>query len=227
MNFLCHAIPYFGSPFVAAGTAVPDWLSVVDRKIRARRKHAVLFRDDPNPIVRDVAQGIIRHVEDDSWFHETLAFAETNMTLAVQLRDRLPGDAGFRPTFVGHILVEILLDSLWVRDNPSIADRYYRLLDDVSSKDVQSAVNVITGKPTEKLAPVIDRFVQVQFLYDYVDNEKLLFRLNQVMSRVRLAPLPDSLLDWFDEARDLVESRRSELMTPPDGDSPFPTFKQP
>ncbi|TWU37302.1 hypothetical protein [Novipirellula artificiosorum] len=222
MNFLCHAIPYFDSPLVAAGTAVPDWLSVVDRKIRARRKHAVRFLENENRSLREVALGIVRHVEDDTWFHETQAFAETNMTFAVQLRDQLPGDSGFRPTFVGHILVEMLLDALWIRDQRAMADRYYQMLSDVSSETVQSAVNEITGKPTEKLAPVIDRFVQIRFLYDYLDNEKLLYRLNQVMNRVRLAPLPDSLLDWFDKARHLVESRRTELLTPPIGPSPFP-----
>ena len=128
MNFLSHAMPYFDTPLVAACTAVPDWLSVVDRKIRARKRLAIQHLDSDDPSLRDVAGGVIRHIEDDRWFHGTQAFIETNMLIAVQLRDLLPGDAGFRPTFVGHILIEMLLDAFWIRDDRSIADRYYHCL---------------------------------------------------------------------------------------------------
>tara|TARA_R110002073_G_scaffold61636_9_gene154960 strand:+ start:14864 stop:15565 length:702 start_codon:yes stop_codon:yes gene_type:complete len=221
MNFLSHALPYFDQPMKAAGTAVPDWLSVVDRKIRARRRHAVLWTEDEDPDVRDVAQGIIQHVDDDEWFHATQAFVETNMTLAIQLRDLLPGDAGFRPTFVGHILIEILLDAFWIRDDPTTVERYYGLLTDLSSEKIQTCVNKITGKPTENLAKAIDRFIELRFLYDYLDNDKLLFRLNQVMSRVGLAALPPQVGQWLSQASTLVQSRRTQLLTPPTGESPF------
>ncbi|TWU35269.1 hypothetical protein Q31b_53650 [Novipirellula aureliae] len=223
MNFLCHAIPYLDleDPFVIAGTAVPDWLSVVDRKIRARRRRAELFLRDDDPKVGGVARGIVAHVHDDQWFHSTRAFAETNMMFAVQLRDLLPGDAGFRPTFVGHIVTEMLLDGLWIEDDPAIADRYYQMLGDVPSEQIQHALNLITGKPTENLAKVVDRFIEIRFLDDYLDNTKLLHRLNQVMNRVKLAPLPDSLLEWLVDARAFVRQRRPELLTPTDGVSPF------
>ena len=51
------------------------------------------------------------------------------MQLAVELRELLPGDAGFRPTFVGHILIEMLLDAFWIRDDCAIAERYYTALE--------------------------------------------------------------------------------------------------
>jgi len=221
MNFLSHAIPYLDSEdsFFVAGTAIPDWLSVVDRKIRARRRRAELFLEDDDPAIRGVARGIVAHVRDDGWFHSTRCFAETNLMFAIQLRDLLPGDAGFRPTFVGHIVIEMLLDALWIEDDPSVSDRYYQMLGDRPPVQIQDALNVITGKPTENLAKVIDRFIEIRFLYDYLDDEKLLHRLNQVMNRVKLAPLPDSLLHWLADARTLVRQRRPELFTPTDEQS--------
>lgn len=224
MNFLSHAMPYFDTPLVAACTAVPDWLSVVDRKIRARKRLAIQHLDSDDPSLRDVASGVIRHIEDDRWFHGTQAFIETNMLIAVQLRDLLPGDAGFRPTFVGHILIEMLLDAFWIRDDRSIADRYYQLLAEQPSGEIQRCVNQITGKPTDKLVGTIERFVEMKFLYDYLDDEKLLMRLNQVMTRVKLAPLPESLVDWLPKTRKLVESKRERFLTPPDGSTPFGSF---
>ena len=224
MNFLSHAMPYFDTPLLAACTAVPDWLSVVDRKIRARKRLAIQHLDSDDPSLRDVAGGVIRHIEDDRWFHGTQAFIETNMLIAVQLRDLLPGDAGFRPTFVGHILIEMLLDAFWIRDDRSIADRYYQLLAEQPANEIQRCVNQITGKPTDKLVGTIERFVEMKFLYDYLDDEKLLMRLNQVMKRVKLAPLPESLVDWLPKTRKLVESKRERFLTPPDGSTPFGSF---
>ena len=221
MNFLAHAIPYLDQPLLAISTGIPDWLGVVDRKIRARGKLAQPHLNSVDNDLRLVAGGIMRHIEDDRWFHGTQAFAETNMQLAVELRDLLPGDAGFRPTFVGHILTEMLLDSFWVRDQQATADRYYAAIDAIPPLTIQRCVNVITGQPTDRLASVIERFLEIRFLYDYVDDDKLLFRLNQVMNRVGLKPLPEPVAAWLPGARELVESRRTELLTPPDGSDPF------
>ena len=69
MNFLCHAMPYLDDPLLAVSTGVPDWLSVVDRKIRARGKLARQFFDSDDSELRLVARGVIRHIEDDRWFH--------------------------------------------------------------------------------------------------------------------------------------------------------------
>ena len=222
MNFLCHAIPYLDeNPLLAVSTGVPDWLSVVDRKIRARRRMASQFLESDDQDLRSVAQGVIRHVEDDRWFHGTQAFTETNMALAVQLRDRLPGDAGFRPTFVGHILIEMYLDAFWIRDHPGLAGQYYQTLESISHATIQRCVNVITGKPTDRLVDVLERFTSSRFLYDYQDPEKLLMRLNQVMNRVKLAALPAEIGDWLPKAEKLIESQRQRLLTPPDGTNPF------
>lgn len=213
MNFLSHAIPYLDCPAMAVATGIPDWLSVVDRKIRARSRQAKPFVDAADPELREIARGVIQHHEDDRWFHGTEAFVSTNLEFAIQLRDRLPGDAGFRPTFVGHILIEMLLDGIWIRSSPSLAARYYEAISEVGAETIQRCVNQLTGKPTSGLAPVIERFAEIRFLYDYLEPESLLFRLNQVMNRVGLEPLPSSLLGWLPEAEKLVESRRHQLLT--------------
>ena len=221
MNFLCHAIPYFDQPLMAICTGIPDWLSVVDRKIRARRKMAAVHLDSEDEELRQVAGGIIRHIDDDKWFHGTEAFVTTNLELAVQLRDRLPGDSGFRPMFVGHIIIEMLLDAGWIRRDPSIGKKYYDSVMAQDASGIERCVNIITGKPTEKLAGVVHKFAEMQFLFDYLDYDLLLMRLNQVMKRVGLSPLPDDLIEWLAETDQLVESRRQRLLTPSDGGNPF------
>ncbi len=212
MNFLAHAFRYLDRPYFVAGTAVPDWLSVVDRKIRAKSRYAEPFTHDEDPEVRDMALGVMQHHRDDNWFHGSLVFNETMLQFAVELRDRLAGDEGFRPSFVGHILVEVLIDATLLRRQPTVGERFYDALDSISWLKIERLVNQMTRSTTDQLAPTIQRFTEARFLYDYLQDDKLLFRLNQVMKRVKLPELPESLTVWFPVARQIVESRCDDLI---------------
>jgi hypothetical protein len=64
MNFLCHALPYLNDdPLLAISTGIPDWLSVIDRKIRARRKLAEQHVNSEDSELRSVA-GVCRNQHD-------------------------------------------------------------------------------------------------------------------------------------------------------------------
>ena len=49
MNYFGHGHRFIDNPFFLAGTAVPDWLSVVNRRVRARRRLAEPYTQDPDP----------------------------------------------------------------------------------------------------------------------------------------------------------------------------------
>jgi hypothetical protein len=213
MNFLAHALSHLDRPYMVAGTSVPDWLSVIDRRVRARSVGARLLLDDHDARVRDVAEGIIQHHEDDRWFHGGRAFAELNLEFAVELRAILVGDEGFRPSFLGHILVEMLIDSDLIEQDRGLVDQFYAALETLVPEVVQQSVNRIAKVETDRLAPLVPRFITERFLYDYVDDGKLLFRLNQVMRRVRLPALPETITPWLRSARRRVSLRRDELLS--------------
>ncbi len=221
MNYLAHGIRFLDAPYLLAGTAVPDWLSVVDRKVRVRSPAAAELLHDPDDATRQLAAGIVQHLDDDRWFHDSRVFAETNLQFAVELRDCLPGDEGFRPSFLGHIVIEILLDATLMQRDPASVDRYYEALGEVSAAKVQQVVNRIARVPTEELQWWIERFREVRFLYDYLDDDKLLFRLEQVMRRVGLPPLGQQLSNWLPSARAIVAERCDQLLAAPD--LPFPS----
>lgn len=212
MNFLAHALPHLDRPYFVAGTAVPDWLSVIDRKVRVRSVVAKTLIDDSDTRISEIAQGIIQHHDDDRWFHGGRAFTELNLEFAVELRDLLVDDEGFRPSFLGHILVELLIDADLIREDPSTVDRYYAVLESLAPELVQDCVNRISKVETDRLVMLVPRFISERFLYDYADDDKLLFRLNQVMRRVRLPVLPATLIPWLQSARRRVSLRRDELL---------------
>ncbi|HET6884124.1 MAG TPA: hypothetical protein VFI31_28475, partial [Pirellulales bacterium] len=149
MNYFAHGRRFAEEPYFLAGTAVPDWLNVVARRVKARAKLARPFVDDDDPRLAALARGIVQHHADDAWFHETRAFAELSWRFTAMIRDGLPPDDGLRPSFLGHILVEILLDGCLIADSPGELERYYAALATVDAAWLESAVaRMATGHPT-------------------------------------------------------------------------------
>jgi hypothetical protein len=214
MNYFAHGYAFIDDPWFLAGTAVPDWLNVSDRGVRVRPRQAAPWTADADPRVAALARGIARHHADDGWFHTTAVFAELSWRFTARLRELLDPDEGMRPSFLGHILVEILLDASLIAREPERLEQYYGAVTQVDPALVQLAVNRMAARPAERLARMIPLFARERFLSDYRDDVKLLFRLNQVMRRVRLPALPERLIEFLPEARREVDARRQELLYP-------------
>ena len=212
MNYFTHGRRFIDKPYFLAGTAVPDWLGTVDRKVRVSRKRAMPFTQDSDQLVALVAKGIVQHHHDDRWFHQNRAFNEMCLSFTAEIRTYLPDDRGFRPSFLAHILVELLLDAHLIEQAPERIDAYYAVVNGLDPKEIQRAVNTMATKPTTELAGRITLFCQRRFLYDYAEDETLLKRLNNVMQRVKLSPLPSVLTDFFPHARQEVARRSTELL---------------
>jgi hypothetical protein len=212
MNYFAHGRPYVDDVYFLVGTAVPDWLSVIDRRMRVRSRDVEPFARQANGPVAALAAGILRHHRDDQKFHQTRAFAELSLQLTETVRRVLSSDDGFRPSFLGHILVEILLDATLIAEDRKRLDDYYDALGRADLQLVAGAINQMATRPSDLLPEFIGKFCAMRFLYDYLQDEKLLWRLNHVMRRVGLAPLPDAFASILPEARRDVRRRRDELL---------------
>jgi len=212
MNYFVHALPFLDRPYFMAGTGVPDWLTVADRRVRVRAKHAEAFQHDDRPWMAAVAGGVLQHLHDDACFHNTRAFVETSLELTLRVRDALGAESGMRPAFLGHLLVEVLLDATLIVENPAKLEAYYCALDLVDAQLVEAAVNGMAPRPTERLALLIGHFCRERILWNYLEDDKLMSRLNQVMRRVKLSLLPDEFVAVLPAARSLVTSRKGLLL---------------
>lgn len=217
MNYFAHGRCYTDRPYFLAGTAVPDWLGLCERKVRVRRQSALECRENGNGAggaapATDVAAGIVQHLDDDRWFHRTPAFVRTSALLAKRIRAWLPEDRGVRPGFLGHILTEMLLDRVLIERDPSALSAYYAAIQRVDANEVQAAVNRMSREPTRRLAMLIQRFCEERFLQDYPHDARLLYRMNQVMRRVQLPTLPDDFADLLPEMRGHVAEAADELL---------------
>jgi hypothetical protein len=211
MNYFAHAVRFLDDPNFMSGAALPDWLSVVDRRSRAPSKSALRFVHDADASLAAVARGVVQHHCDDDWFHRTPAFVATTVDFSNRIRRWMPGDEGFRPSFLGHILVEILLDAELIEQQPHQLQRYYDLMDAVDVTVVSQAVSQIATRPVPPLATFIPLFSAERFLYDYADDAKLLKRLNRVLNRVGLPQLSEDFLELLPDLRQRVRHSRAAI----------------
>jgi hypothetical protein len=212
MNYFAHGRLFTGDPYFLAGTATPDWLNVSDRPVRVRGRKAAEWVDDPDPRMAALARGVVQHHRDDAWFHETPAFAELQWRLAVLIREALDGADDLRPSFLGHILIEILLDATLIAEAPAALERYYAAVASVDPVEISAAICRMATAPCRRLAWFVEVFSREQFLWDYLDDGKLMYRLNQVMRRVRLPELPAKFAELLPEFRALVTARQHDLL---------------
>jgi hypothetical protein len=214
MNYLAHSLECLDDPYQVAGAAVPDWLGLTRPRLRCRSRHARPWVDHDDATAAAIARGVVRHHADDDWFHQTAAFGDVSLELARRIRRVTGDDDGMRPSFLGHILLELLLDATIHDSDPAVLDRYYEALADVDAATVAATVGAMADVEASQLASIIDKFCEMRFLYDYADDDRLTFRLNQVMRRVRLSELPPQFTTILPAARTLVSEHRDGLLTP-------------
>ena len=119
MNYFAHALPFLDRPYFVAGAAVPDWLAVIERRLRVRAKHAEAFRHD----ARSVGGGGGRRRVATPWRRRPLsphAGLRRNLAGVDRFLSRSLSGASrtLRPAFLGHVLVELLLDAALIAESP-------------------------------------------------------------------------------------------------------------
>ena len=212
MNYFTHALNHLDRPYFMAGTAIPDWLSVADRGVRLRPRLLEPWLDDDSTIQSSVAAGALRHLNDDDWFHSTRGFVEVTGELTARFRHRLGKDEQYHCGFLGHVGMELLLDGVLMQMYPGLFERYWSIMDTIESDQVEAAVNRIAKSPTGRLAWFIDLYRREQFLRSYSQDASLAHRLNQVLMRVKLTPIPSEAISVIAEGRNLVRQRLPDLL---------------
>ena len=107
-----------------------------------------------------------------------------------------------------------LIDAVLAEEQPRRLDDYYAALAALDPILTERAVSRLATKPTDRIAALIPRFNSERFLYDYLDDDKLLTRLNHVMRRVNLPQLPVTLVELISSMRRRVRQQMSDLLTP-------------
>ncbi len=207
------------------GTQVPDFLNMVDRKVRARRKLAVMHLDSDDPLLAQFAAGIVQHHDDDHAFHSSLTFTRLNNELAGFLREHRPDARGMRSWFVGHIAVEMLLDWSIASRYPHLIDRLYDMFEEMDPGHFRSLIETVSGKSAERVIKMHGVFLRERFLYDYQTDGGMLYRINRIVERMGLEPLDEADEFLMSHGRKLVEDNWQELLACLDPPTKFLQFR--
>lgn len=214
MNCLSHAWKYLDDPWFAAGTCLPDWLGMVDRKARMRRGRIDQFLQDgpADDWEQRLARGVLQHLADDEVFHSSPIFLQLSNEVSRMVSAAAPCDNSHRAPFVGHIVVELQLDAAIETESPGTLDKYYAALSSICPVRMEASVNRVATKPTDQLVRFMEKYLNSRFLFAYLDDSQLLQQVNRIMNRVGMDALPATLLPSLNASRKLVWENRRELL---------------
>ena len=220
MNFLAHytvaarLLP--PPPLVVAyvvGTALPDLLPLAGARLRP-----ALIGPRPTEEPEDVALrwGVLMHLATDAAFHKAVSFAGVQAEVSAILT-RAPFEGiRVRRFFVAHVLAELALDAVLLRDTPSLSDEFYQAFAAADYSQVTRWTEGAIGRPLPDLPAVLTRFAESRYLEQYRADEGVATGLSRLCARARQDTFEGTnyarLVDAVGEAVMAVGQRAAALL---------------
>lgn len=183
MNFLAHF--YFdgvaSAPYYNLGLVLPDLMGMVKRGWKFKQSH---LQNHLFPVHKAIASGALAHLEMDDWFHNTNFFVKSRSLVKATLEKARVTYPPYRPGFLSHVLLELLVDRLIVMHYPEKASEFYNELANVDLEKLRSFFGSIDLPFDEHFPCFFTRFVNNQSAFRYAQDSALLEALNQISRRV-------------------------------------------
>lgn len=184
MNFLSHF--YFDRNAADAdhvlGCVMPDLIRNARKEwIIHPEKHPDDFQSPPE--LNSIYTGWLKHLSIDRIFHSSEFFTMHTR----QIKDLVApvlANSPVRPSFLAHIALELMLDSLLITAGIINPDSFYDQLRMASRKTIKQflTLNHITGQ--SHFFRFFDNFLQVSYLHSYRETINIMYALNRVCMRV-------------------------------------------
>ncbi len=185
MNYLSHF--YFdrqsNNPYTIAGIALPDLVKSHNRRWNIHpHKHRIAWQEDK--VLLQIEQGWERHLLVDMYFHDSDYFKEKNQLIIRELRKINFDHKGVKPFMLAHIGLELLLDSLLIRENKVSVARYYELLGTADRAKIIDFLRFNGIENSESFDTFYQRFLDVEYLFSYTSNENIVYALNRINLKI-------------------------------------------
>lgn len=184
MNFLSHF--YFDrftdDPYLALGTVLPDLLKNANKKWNPHpHKNEVLFKNDLAH--QSILAGWKRHLYVDKQFHSAVFFNNHVAAIKEALGDLLKPSKVW-PSFLAHVSLELMLDSLLLTEGMIDADQFYHQLDRVDRQKIASFLKLNGIEESATFFTFYEKFISSRYLYSYRDGEQIVYALNRISMRL-------------------------------------------
>ncbi len=211
MNFFSHFHFFRGSDTLYnTGLVLPDF-----SKISTGSRIKVNIPAVPHDF-QQVQAGCSMHVETDKWFHGSAFFSLAEAELKA-ISPWYDFAAGYhRSWFVSHILVELMLDRVLIRQHSSALHDFYTTLRTVDEKVLNDFMVWQETNDIPKFFHFLHRFREAEYMFEYLDDERFAFSLGQICRRAGLVPFEQEqvskLLKVIPVAEKMVTENLSGLL---------------
>ncbi|MFK7922157.1 MAG: hypothetical protein AB8H47_09380 [Bacteroidia bacterium] len=189
MNFLSHFYldRDISNPYFTVGASTPDLVSIFNRRVRLKANRMPDIKSGAvSPEQVAFYNGIHQHFEVDRIFHTSDFFHTETQLISKRLTDIFGAERISRGFFVAHILLELLLDKILLEHDPSLADTYYRHLEEVGIKQVSELTQWAVKQDLPRYEGFFSRYMDRKYLYHYADWQEVIIVLRRILMRVSI-----------------------------------------
>lgn len=198
MNFIAHFHFYRNDdPHYNLGLILPD---LVKTFCKTHLKPGEKFI---NRALQGLNEGSKMHLLSDKKFHNSQTFSHCLDFVS----DTLDSDAKWpRKWFLNHLLTEIMLDRVIMDKHPEICDEFYGELKKANRSKTELYLKMCNIPNYTNFSEGLTRFIDFPFLQEYRHNEKIIFALNRVYSRLGIA------YEWTEEDKNLLLKNMDDML---------------
>ena len=191
MNFLSHfyLVQHDPDPYLVLGMMLPDMTKNHRKNWNLHpKKHLRKFENDA--ILMSISRGWELHLETDRRFHSSSFFSRHSVELRKQIATVFTGPP-FRPFFLAHVALELLLDSLLIIQQKVDTGKFYAQLSACPEDDIIRFLELNGIVEAASFAGWYRQFIDSAYLYSYASPDGLSHALDRIGRRVWQAPVPE------------------------------------
>jgi len=227
MNYLSH---YYidrkdERPYFMVGCILPDLYRSFHKDIRVRHKHIAAKRSSTDlparsytqaGVINHINEGILRHLEIDRLFHTSSFFKQNTKNITAILKQHSFEHIDKYFFFLSHILLELMLDRILIKQYPKLTEQFYLTLDKIEEKYFEMHLKSINFvEYAEGFTSFFNQFRSVQYLKGYIDNEKLILALNKIWGRIGQQPFSEQDKKELNAVINEIENIFTHPLNPP------------
>jgi len=191
MNFLSHF--YFDreeeNPYRVMGIVLPDLLKNANKEwnLRPEKNEHLFLHDDSQT---GLLEGWKRHLEVDRYFHSSEFFSRHTSILRLQIVPHLV-NSEVRPSFVAHIALELMLDSLLLTELNLDSSRFYAQLKKADEEVLDNFLLLNNIPESSIFFNFLEGFIRSQYLESYREPKDIMFAIGKICQRIWPLPFTD------------------------------------
>jgi hypothetical protein len=189
MNFLSHYYfdRYTTDPNLVVGIVLPDLVKNAKKDWNLHPEKPEYIYPDSDSI-KSIRKGWGRHILVDKYFHSSNFFVEHTHKLKIALLPVLD-NSPVRPSFLAHITLELLLDSLLITEEVLDANSFYDHLKNVEIADLGNFLSTNGLDDLPRFLNFFEEFINANYLHSYREPKSVVYALNRICLRLWDDPL--------------------------------------